>query len=511
MENPLPKPTGGSRPAVSGADRLGKAWYLLFLLSGIWIFCFQLDATSLFLVFAGLADAYEAISSSFYPVFLLGFAVIPFVLDKAGIGNNPIKNRRLMIALPAVTLALLLGFVLLCLFAAAIPKPLSLTLYYLTLLLPSIVMGMALRRGVDIWEPRKAALYIGIWHIAFYVIHDICYFYFIYGQTVWSLTTVFVGAAVLYAVVFIGLLVALIKVRVWLKDDLTRTEPAAALILPNRFIRHALLCVAASSLILSFLNTVFYFENMEDFHTPLYEIVFSVAAIGVMGLATALFHKGKWVVVTVFSILLICLGQGLSLFTTTTEPLRILYNYASMAGKAPILLCGLYMPILLACTRRKAGWLAALGFVFLEAASFLPGFLNSLGMTFRDKPMPGILLAASLALTGALVALGIQYERFKTGNLLAEIRAEQKRQKSCDEIITELNLTPRERSITSLLLKGDSMKIIAAKLSISQATVNTHMTNLYRKLNIQSRSELFALFMVRESDEPNHVNASLDG
>jgi DNA-binding CsgD family transcriptional regulator len=57
-----------------------------------------------------------------------------------------------------------------------------------------------------------------------------------------------------------------------------------------------------------------------------------------------------------------------------------------------------------------------------------------------------------------------------------------------------LKLTPREREIFSLLLTDIAPKAILAELKISRGTLNTHSTNLYRKLGIQSRAELFAKY-----------------
>ena len=56
------------------------------------------------------------------------------------------------------------------------------------------------------------------------------------------------------------------------------------------------------------------------------------------------------------------------------------------------------------------------------------------------------------------------------------------------------NLTPREKEIIKLLLTGKAPKEIAYNLNISYATVIFHTNNLYRKLGIQSRAELFAKF-----------------
>jgi DNA-binding CsgD family transcriptional regulator len=55
-------------------------------------------------------------------------------------------------------------------------------------------------------------------------------------------------------------------------------------------------------------------------------------------------------------------------------------------------------------------------------------------------------------------------------------------------------LTPREMEIFTLLLSGAPFKQISATLEISDNTVRFHSKNLYRKLNIQSRTELYAKY-----------------
>lgn len=55
-------------------------------------------------------------------------------------------------------------------------------------------------------------------------------------------------------------------------------------------------------------------------------------------------------------------------------------------------------------------------------------------------------------------------------------------------------LTVREREIAHLMLRGHSVKSTAQVLGISPETVRMHRKNLYTKLAINSRTELFALF-----------------
>jgi len=58
---------------------------------------------------------------------------------------------------------------------------------------------------------------------------------------------------------------------------------------------------------------------------------------------------------------------------------------------------------------------------------------------------------------------------------------------------TGFGLTSRELEILSLLPKGKISSRIAAELFISEATVKTHLSSIYRKLSVANRSEAVAL------------------
>jgi DNA-binding CsgD family transcriptional regulator len=62
-----------------------------------------------------------------------------------------------------------------------------------------------------------------------------------------------------------------------------------------------------------------------------------------------------------------------------------------------------------------------------------------------------------------------------------------------------IGLTERERQVFTLLLTDMPRKQIAAELKISNPTANFHINNLYRKLDIQSRTELFSKYHIVKS------------
>jgi DNA-binding NarL/FixJ family response regulator len=61
-----------------------------------------------------------------------------------------------------------------------------------------------------------------------------------------------------------------------------------------------------------------------------------------------------------------------------------------------------------------------------------------------------------------------------------------------NKVNTEFNLTPREKTILELLVKGNSYKMIADKSGISIDTVKKHLQNIYHKLHVSCGTEAVA-------------------
>lgn len=68
-----------------------------------------------------------------------------------------------------------------------------------------------------------------------------------------------------------------------------------------------------------------------------------------------------------------------------------------------------------------------------------------------------------------------------------------------DRLLGEFNikekLTEREGEIAALLIKGNTYRMIAGELHVSENTVKTHVKNIYSKAGVQSRTELMHLLM----------------
>ncbi len=66
------------------------------------------------------------------------------------------------------------------------------------------------------------------------------------------------------------------------------------------------------------------------------------------------------------------------------------------------------------------------------------------------------------------------------------------------DINTNVNLTEKEKLVLKLVVKGETSKAIAIEICVSERTVKAHLTNIYRKLNVNSRSEAVAMAISKE-------------
>ncbi|GGC06516.1 response regulator [Pseudoduganella buxea] len=79
-----------------------------------------------------------------------------------------------------------------------------------------------------------------------------------------------------------------------------------------------------------------------------------------------------------------------------------------------------------------------------------------------------------------------------TSKLVAQLQAGARPAEPASEID---RLTPREREILDCLARGESNKVIARSLDLSESTVKIHVQNVLKKLNLSSRVQA-AVFAV---------------
>jgi DNA-binding CsgD family transcriptional regulator len=71
----------------------------------------------------------------------------------------------------------------------------------------------------------------------------------------------------------------------------------------------------------------------------------------------------------------------------------------------------------------------------------------------------------------------------------------------CEEVARLYSLTPKETEVMILLAKGRSNPRIQEELNISSGTANTHLTRIYKKLDVHDKQSLIDLLDGRQNDK----------
>ena len=66
--------------------------------------------------------------------------------------------------------------------------------------------------------------------------------------------------------------------------------------------------------------------------------------------------------------------------------------------------------------------------------------------------------------------------------------------------LDDTNLSLREKQVIYLFLQGMTLRQVAPELGITFYTVSTYSKNIYKKLGINSKAELFILFGIQSAD-----------
>ncbi|MCE7060796.1 response regulator transcription factor [Dyadobacter sp. CY343] len=99
------------------------------------------------------------------------------------------------------------------------------------------------------------------------------------------------------------------------------------------------------------------------------------------------------------------------------------------------------------------------------------------------------LIALFFTMLGVWVAKQLTGQKIKT--IIVEKTVERTIHEPTDAIAMEqFNLTPRERDVLMLILLGKSNMEIAEQLFLSISTVKTHVSNVFVKMEVKSRTQV---------------------
>jgi DNA-binding CsgD family transcriptional regulator len=74
-----------------------------------------------------------------------------------------------------------------------------------------------------------------------------------------------------------------------------------------------------------------------------------------------------------------------------------------------------------------------------------------------------------------------------------------------EKIVGSRSLSAREQQVLELLVLGSSYQEISGRLSLSYATVHTHIRHIYKKFQVRSRGQAVAKFLIQRVAKGNVI------
>lgn len=234
--------------------------------------------------------------------------------------------------------------------------------------------------------------------------------------------------------------------------------------------------------------------SMESLRANTYICVIACVALGLL-LAGYFLRTGRNPGYTVPLALLLalgCIGQGLiSVLRDFLLPLSFAILFAGEMLFQSVLL--LQLPLVYRKKKSLATFFA-LWFTFF-AAQVLGLLLRHLLLVEDHSMSFELVSAAALVISVSIMALALRDTSVSTAwdYMPLSVFTRKRYAEACGAVQQRYGLTPREREIMMLVGRGRNGTYVQEKLVISKSTYQTHMRNLYKKLDIHSDQELIDL------------------
>lgn len=201
--------------------------------------------------------------------------------------------------------------------------------------------------------------------------------------------------------------------------------------------------------------------------------------------------------VVAFALLVLCyMASLLAVMLGLDSDYQSFYGKRALVGTEHVIELLLFM--VLACAARQHRISPALSFglyaiVVVAAPQFIAsdlmyqtGMLDAL--THLNLIVPLVAVASFVI---AAVAIGLLV-RMSAHSEATKHVPENWQEELCRSALADLDLSPREFDVAVLAYRGYSAKAIASTLYVSESTVKTHTSHIYRKAGIHTKQELIA-------------------
>lgn len=131
-------------------------------------------------------------------------------------------------------------------------------------------------------------------------------------------------------------------------------------------------------------------------------------------------------------------------------------------------------------------YLLVIAFVIVSIAISIRGGDGEINLVLQNYPA---LIFVMVVVSLFLVAIYFQINSRRISSLSNQIKEQSKiKSGGMDALLNELS--ERQKEVYDLIISGKTNKEIMTELHIEQSTLKSHINQIYKKLNIKSRSEL---------------------
>jgi len=434
-----------------------------------------------------------------------GMLLASIILGKIGVYTNAHKFRSWLVLFTMVSAVSEIALYALCetvyVFRVLSVPPmwLYITIEFLGGLAQGALFGMAVSRAVQVIHAKSFAPIIGSSHIILLVITLVLMVGMtLMGEQISDNNTAFARQLLLYISIIIVLLAVTLVLALKAKDDFSYTAPAGASYFPDALYPKFLIA-AAALLLTDALSNSHYYEGLlagvdYPFIFQMLDIFLPVVSLAII---LILLKKHNWIAVAVGCTLLVCFQQSMPLFFKEDYRLAIAYSQLDALHGYGNIMMAWFIPLALCAQRRRR---ATVGIAFIAASVFIEAIAESMadeqwGNTFFETP--AVTFVACIAAVAYLFYLYSESHRVYIAGLVGFKMRETAQihvTVSKTDMLEDIGLSPREKAVCALLLKGYSVKQVALELGLAFSTVNGYYRSLYRKLGISSKGELFMRF-----------------
>ncbi|GAA0881095.1 hypothetical protein GCM10009119_40650 [Algoriphagus jejuensis] len=131
-------------------------------------------------------------------------------------------------------------------------------------------------------------------------------------------------------------------------------------------------------------------------------------------------------------------------------------------------------------------YLLGIALVLLSIAISIRGSDGKISLVLHNYP---VLIFLMVLVSLFLGAAYFQINSRRISSLLSQIREQSKNKNEEIEVLLD-ELSERQKEVYNLIVSGKTNKEIMTELFIEQSTLKSHINQIYKKLNIKSRSEL---------------------